>query len=86
MLQAVSALLRVRMNHVERPGDGGHCNFSRFHLAPNFVEQNLVYPIRHTGQSGAGKVELDAMEPMAHDRIEYFFERWANECLREDSN
>src|SRR5580765_4032373 len=85
-LQAVDALQWIGMNHVERPGDGGHRNFARFHLASNFVEQSLVYLIRHGRQPGTGKVELHAMETVANYHIEYFLERWANECLREDAN
>src|SRR5580704_8720889 len=75
----------VRVNHIERAGDGGDGELALGNLVPDLpggVGRNLV---GHGRQASAGEIELDAIEAVGDDGVERGGECGAGEGFCENA-
>src|SRR5256885_57881 len=74
--KASFAFRRVGMKHVEGAGDRGDFDVACSRGVGNAFGQIGWDLFRDTGQTSAGEIELDAMEAVRRDGIEYLLDCW----------
>ena len=79
--KAISTLLRIGMNHIERPRNAGHANASFPNGGADPFRQRWINFVWQALKPSGGKIKLNAIEFVRDNSVERFFHRGSGECF-----